>query len=516
MADIDKTLHLISRDEQERQTKEYATQVNLPYINLASMAIAGDVLGLIPKEDAVRLQVVAFAKTPEAIRIATVDPFHKDLAPFIDTLARNQAGLRVSLNVCSRPSLQYALSLYDRLVPQQGKAQQVTVTSQAKQTTSVATIAEIKNKIAKVSTTELLDTLFAGALALLASDIHLEPGETKLKVRYRIDGVLQDIVELPMTVHKQLVSRIKFLAKLKLDVTTLPQDGRFEVATEATPLDIRVATLPTPLGEALEMRILAQRGEFLTLESIGFSEEVLTKIREAMIKPHGLILNTGPTGSGKTTTLYAILQQLNKPGVKIISIEDPVEYRIPGIDQSQILPEKGYTYAAALKAALRHDPDVIMVGEIRDPETATTALQAALTGHLVLTTLHTNSAAAAIPRLMNMGIEAYLLAGAINLIIAQRLVRKVDPSCGPGSVKEVLSGQGLPGQGSVCYKGRIPLAEALVPTAEFNVLIQRKASVAEFEEAAKKTGMKTMLEDGKEKVAKRLTTIDEVLRVTKE
>ncbi len=513
MADIDKTLHLISRDEEERQTKEYASQVNIPYVNLVSLPIPGDVLGLISKEDAARLKLVAFAKTPDAIRVATVDPSYQSLAPFIQKLQHSQSGRQVSLNVCSRPSFQYALALYDRLVPQAAKAQQVTVTEQARATTSVASIAEIKEKITKVSTTELLDTLFAGALALSASDIHLEPGEVSLKVRYRLDGVLKDIVDLPMASHKQLVSRIKFLAKLKLDVVAIPQDGRFEVATtpdaadaEGTPLDIRVATLPTPFGEALEMRILAQRGEFRALESIGFSEEVLAKIQEAITKPHGLIINTGPTGSGKTTTLYAILQQLNKPAIKIISIEDPVEYRIPGIDQSQILPEKGYTYAAALKAALRHDPDVIMVGEIRDPDTASTALQAALTGHLVLTTLHTNSAAAAIPRLMNMGIEPYLLAGAINLIIAQRLVRKVDPACSAGSVKE----------GNTCYKGRLPVAEALVPTPEFNELIQRKASVAEFEEAAKKTGMKTMLEDGKEKVAKRLTTIDEVLRVTKE
>jgi general secretion pathway protein E len=411
--------------------------------------------------------------------------------------------------------LKYAFSLYNKVVPKTSSAVQVKVTGAQKETfaTGIQGVADLQSKLAQVSTTELLDTLFAGALSLSASDIHLEPGEVKLKARYRIDGVLQDVVELPMSVHKSLASRIKFLAKLKLDVTTLPQDGRFEVTTtsnvagaEEAPLDIRVATLPTPFGEAVEMRILAQRGEFLSLESLGFSEEILTKIKNAITKPHGLILNTGPTGSGKTTTLYAILQQLNQPGRKIISIEDPVEYRIPGIDQSQILPEKGYTYAAALKASLRHDPDIIMVGEIRDPETATTALQASLTGHLVLTTLHTNSAAGAIPRLINMGIEPFLLAGAINLIIAQRLVRRVNPTCGPGSVKE----------GGTCYKGRLPIAEGLVPTAEFNDLIARKASVAEFEEMAKKTGMKTMLQDGQEKVAKGLTTIDEVLRVTKE
>jgi len=506
MPDIQRTLHLISRDEEERQIKEYASQIGLPYINLASVSISGDVLALVPQHDAVTFQAVAFAKTDEAIRVATVDPSNPGIKVLIAKIGRAAAGKRVSLNICSRASLAHALSLYERVVPQHTGVQQVAVTEQAKAKTTVASITDLKEKIARVSTTELLDTLFAGALALSASDIHLEPGETKLKVRYRLDGVLQDVVELPMTAHKPILSRIKFLAKLKLDVVTLPQDGRFEVTTETSPLDIRVATLPTPFGEALEMRILAQRGQFLALESLGFSSEILARIKEAIEKPHGLILNTGPTGSGKTTTLYAILQQLNQPGRKIISIEDPVEYRIPGIDQSQILPEKGYTYAAALKASLRHDPDIIMVGEIRDPDTASTALQASLTGHLVLTTLHTNTAAAAIPRLMNMGIEPYLLAGAINLIIAQRLVRRVDPTCGPGSVKE----------GKICLKGRIPIAEALVPTPEFNELTQRKASVAEFEEAAKSTGMKTMLEDGKEKVAKGLTTIDEVLRVTRE
>jgi type II secretory ATPase GspE/PulE/Tfp pilus assembly ATPase PilB-like protein len=505
MADIHTTLHLTSREEEEREAKNFAAQTGHPYINLSTTAISGDVLGLIPRAQATQLQMVAFAKTADAVRLATIDPNNPGLKELTSKL-REQTKLEVAVNVCSRASLTYALSLYDKLVKEAGGSPQVSVATGTMRETGTATIAALKDKLAKVSTTELLDTLFAGAMGLTASDIHLEPGETTLKVRYRIDGVLKDVVDLSMTAHKTLVSRIKFLAKLKLDVTTLPQDGRFEVATSESPLDIRVATLPTPYGEAVEMRLLAQRGQFLALESLGFSGEVLTKIKEAITKPHGLILNTGPTGSGKTTTLYAILQQLNQPGRKIISIEDPVEYRIPGIDQSQILPEKGYTYAAALKAALRHDPDIIMVGEIRDPETATTALQASLTGHLVLTTLHTNSAAAAIPRLMHIGIEPYLLAGAINLIIAQRLVRRIDPTCGPGSVKE----------GNSCFKGRLPIGEALVLTTEFNELIARKATVAEFEEAAKKTGMTTMLEDGKEKVAKGLTTIEEVLRVTRE
>jgi type IV pilus assembly protein PilB len=510
MADLEKTLHFISRDEEERVTREYAQRLGLPYINLADYTFPPDVFGLIPQDDAGKYRLVAFLREGNSVRLASPSPEDKGTVGFLTELTKRHPEIGFSLVACSETSFRYALSLYKTLVPKGAADARVAVEEEQKSLSVVVKgLADLKERVAKASATEILDLLFAGALSLDASDVHLEPQQEKLVVRFRIDGVLQNVVELPTTVHKALVSRIKFLAKMKLDVTGLPQDGRFEVmiGKEATALDIRVATLPTPFGEAVEMRLLTQKRKTIDLSLLGFSKEVLDKIEVAIKKPHGLILNTGPTGSGKTTTLYGILQKLNKPGVKIISIEDPIEYRIPGVDQSQIDPPKGYTYAVALRSALRQDPDIIMIGEIRDPEVAATALQAALTGHLVLSTLHTNSASAAIPRLLEMGIAPYLLAGSINLIIAQRLVRKIHKEC---------EGKGCDIDNRTGFKGRVAIGEALVPTPEFNQLIVKKASVAEFEEAAKKTGMTTMLEDGKGKVAQGTTTQSEISRVTQE
>lgn len=511
MVDLEKTLHFISRDEEERVTREYAARLGLPYINLADYAFAPEVLSLIPREHAQKNRVVAYLRAGNSVKAASPAPEDAQPRTFLDQLRKKHEDLNFSLSVCSQTSFRYALSLYKTLVPEKGElGTKVAVEEEQKSLAVVVKdLADLKERVSKASATEVLDLLFAGALAVDASDVHLEPQEGKLTVRFRIDGVLQDAVELPPTVHKALVSRIKFLAKMKLDVGALPQDGRFEasVGASTTPLDIRVATLPTPFGETVELRLLTQKRKTIDLPELGFQKEVLDKVAAAIKKPHGLILNTGPTGSGKTTTLYGILQKLNQPGVKIISIEDPIEYRIPGVDQSQIDPQRGYTYAVALRSALRQDPDMIMIGEIRDPEVAATALQAALTGHLVLSTLHTNSAAAAIPRLLEMGIAPYLLAGSINLVIAQRLVRRIHKAC---------DGKGCTLDNGTGYKGRVAIAEALVPTPEFNQLISRKASVAEFEEAAKKTGMTTMLADGKTKVGAGITSESEILRVTQE
>ncbi|OGD66254.1 hypothetical protein A3F08_02545 [Candidatus Berkelbacteria bacterium RIFCSPHIGHO2_12_FULL_36_9] len=272
-------------------------------------------------------------------------------------------------------------------------------------------------------------------------------------------------------------------------------------------VDVRVSTLPTAYGESVSMRLLLKDSKFIKLDELGFNPEGIKIIREAISKPHGIIFNTGPTGSGKTTTLYAILSELNKPSVKIVTLEDPIEYRIKGVDQSQIEPEAGYTFATGLRSVLRQDPNIIMVGEIRDADTATTAINAAMTGHLVLTTLHTNNAPSSIPRLLDMGVKPYLLGGTINLIIAQRLVRMICQNC-HGKGCEVCNQSG--------FKGRTVVAELLVPTKEIEDLINKGASVREFEEAAKKAGMISMLEDGMKKVAAGITTKEENDRVTRE
>jgi len=325
-----------------------------------------------------------------------------------------------------------------------------------------------------------------------------------------------------MATYHNLISRIKYLAKLKLDISR-PQDGRFVVEVLSQEVDIRVATLPTTYGEAVTLRLLPKNKSFISIEKLGFSEKALAVIKEAITKPQGMIINTGPTGSGKTTTLYAILKVLNQPGKKIITLEDPIEYRIEGIEQVQIIhPEKERggseetetlaereqtVFLDALKGCLRQDPDILMIGEIRDKETAEVTLQAALTGHLVLTTLHTTNAPAALARLTEMGIEPYLLAGTIDLIISQRLVRMIHKVCG---------GKGCEECHHTGFKGRLAIIEVLKPGAEIEKLVLEKAPLRSFEETAHKLGMETMLEDGMKKVAAGLTTKGEVERVTQE
>jgi type IV pilus assembly protein PilB len=506
MADINLKLQQMAREDEERHTKEQAQKLGLPYINLVGYPFAPDVMALVPANIANQYRIVAYLRAGDLIRLATHEPQNPELKNIIAQLqAANKA--RIEISYCSETSIRYALDSYRLLLPETKEAKvEVTEEKEAGFEQEIATLEGLKEKISQVSTSELLDVLFAGAIKLDASDIHLEPGEQNFRIRYRIDGVLEEIAQLPMSAFHNLLSRIKFLAKLKLDVTH-PQDGRFEIKVLATDVDIRVATLPTSYGEAVGMRLLPKNKKFLKLDNLGFPEDVLKMIREAMAKPQGMIINTGPTGSGKTTTLYAILQELNQPGKKIITLEDPIEYRVAGIEQIQIDAENKTGFLDALKGSLRQDPDILMIGEIRDQETARIALQAAMTGHLVLTTLHTNNAPAALARLTDIGVEPYLLAGSINLIIGQRLVRTIHQECG---------GKGCPACRNTGFKGRIAIVEAIAPGPEIEKLIRQKAALRDFEETAHKLGMRTMYEDGMDKVAKGLTTKEEVERVTKE
>jgi len=507
MPDIDLQLQHMAREDEEKHAKETAKKLRLPYINLVNYPFAPDVMAIIPEGQAMAQGAVSYLKAGNTVRVATNTPENPDLK-------KNLQGLKAAtknefvISYCSETSIRYALSLYKILVPEKSKEEKIEVTKEKEATfeKEIETLEQLKNKITKVSTTELLDVLFAGAIKLNASDIHIEPGEKNFRIRYRIDGVLQEIAELPMPAFHSLLSRIKYLGKLKLDITH-PQDGRFEVKVLNTDVDIRVATLPTSFGEAVGMRLLPKNKQFLKLENLGFPENVLKMIRDGIRKPQGIIINTGPTGSGKTTTLYAILQELNLPGKKIITLEDPIEYRIEGIEQIQISVEGKTSFLDALKGSMRQDPDILMIGEIRDLETAKIALQAAMTGHLVLTTLHTNNAPASLARLVDLGVEPYLLAGSINLIIGQRLVRKVCTHC-QGKGCEICRKTG--------FRGRIAIVEALVPGAEIEKLVRQKAALRTFEETAHKLGMRTMYEDGLDKVAKGLTTKEEVERVISE
>jgi type II secretory ATPase GspE/PulE/Tfp pilus assembly ATPase PilB-like protein len=393
----------------------------------------------------------------------------------------------------------------------------------------------LQKQLETANTTELLDLLLQGAVALNASDIHFEPQENVLRIRFRIDGVLQEIGRLPLENYKGLLSRVKFLAKMGLNVNNMPQDGRFTKEVLGRHFDFRCATLPTVYGENVVIRLLEQEAKFYTLTQLGFRQDLIEKLSNVAKRPQGMILNTGPTGSGKTTTLYAILAELNRPQVKIITLEDPIEYRIEGIAQSQVDTERGFGFAEALKGSLRSDPDIIMVGEIRDAETANIALQAALTGHLVLSTFHSLDAASSLVRLVEIGIHPYLLSGSINAVIAQRLVRKICTACKETykidktmfnylktklpqyRIPNVLSrGKGCPACAGTGYKGRSAIGEILIPTPEIEDLIIRHTSLAQVTELARRQEGLTLEQDGLLKAISGITTLEEVFRVARE
>jgi len=507
---IDRTLYFMSREDEELQTQALAKRYNLPYIDLVNYPILGDVLFLIPEEEARRYGFVAYLRSTKELRIAITNPAEETTIHEYLLALKEKTGLIPFLSVCSRSSLNYALSQYQTFIKQKETAEKLEISEeeQNKYQEQIKNLEDLKNRISEVSTSDILNVIFAGAAATNASDVHLEPEtEDTMLVRYRIDGVLTEAARLPIMALKTLSSRIKYLSKLKIDVTKQPQDGRFDSIIGGNPVDIRVSIIPAAYGESIVMRLLPREKKFITLEELGFNQKQLEIINKAIAKPHGIIFNTGPTGSGKTTTLYAILTNLNKPGVKIITLEDPIEYRMKGVDQTQVNDEKGYTFANGLKSILRQDPDIIMVGEVRDSETAKIAIQAAITGHLVLTTLHTNNAPGAIPRLLDMGVEPFLLGGSINLIIAQRLVRKL---C------QVCHGKGCPECNKSGFKGRVAIAELMLPTPEIEQLIRNKATLSEFSRVAKEQGMITMEEDGMMKVSQGITTKEEILRVTRE
>lgn len=389
-----------------------------------------------------------------------------------------------------------------------------------------------------ISIVSVVDALVSRAASLNASDIHIDPSREGVRVRMRIDGVLQEVCTLPKAIHGEVISRVKVLAGLRTDEHQATQDGRFRhLLAEGGQVDMRVSIAPTYHGENIVLRLLAEGTSAYSLEALGFSESDQKKILAAIEKPTGMILSTGPTGSGKTTTLYTLIRMLNSPEISIITIEDPIEYSVPDIEQIQVNSRVGLTFANGLRSILRQDPDVIMVGEIRDGETAGIAVNTALTGHLLLSTLHTNDAATTLPRLLDMGIDSYLVATTINIAIGQRLVRRICSACKitrPVTVSEaealaalpldrpieendaVYTGKGCDACNGSGYKGRLSVNEVLVADAEVREAILRKASAAELRTIAIKNGMTPMLEDGFQKVRAGETTIEEVLRVVRE
>jgi type II secretory ATPase GspE/PulE/Tfp pilus assembly ATPase PilB-like protein len=411
----------------------------------------------------------------------------------------------------------------------------------------VTNLIQFKAKIEEfleANTTELLGIILGGTVALNASDIHIEPEEERAKLRVRIDGVLQDVLFVDLKLYRALLSRIKLLSGLKLNVTNRPQDGRFTILMGETVIEIRVSTLPAEKGESIVMRTLNPKN-LIEMETLGLRRDLVEIFNREIQRPNGMIIVTGPTGSGKTTTLYAVLKKINSPEIKIITIEDPIEYRIEGLSQTQVDPPRGYTFANGLKALMRQDPDVILVGEIRDLETAEIALQAALTGHLVFSTLHTNDAAGAVARLVDLGVRPVSISPAINMIVAQRLPRKVCKKCAkfvspsPKDLEKIKKGLshvrkgiipsafftkdfkipksvGCPACNSTGYRGRVGIYETFLVDDEMEKFILTSPSIVAMRELAIKKGMVLMQQDGLLKVLEGITTLDEIERLAGE
>ncbi len=508
--------------------------MKIPYIDISTSAVDPQALGFVSEQIARKYNIipVRYDQQNEGITIVSSDPFDISMSDFL----QRKTGKKIFLALGYQNDIKKAidLSYSQNLSPEVKEAlKEVEVTELTKQPRSVGTV------IKEAPISKIVSTILEFAVKSRASDIHIEPEELKTRVRYRIDGILQEKLSLPKGIHEALISRIKILSEMKIDERRVPQDGRFYFKLGSEEDDLRISTLPTVHGEKIVMRLLKKTGGLPTLTELGLRGSPLKSLEESILKPYGIVLVTGPTGSGKTTTLYSVLTILNKPSVNIVTLEDPVEYQIIGINQVQINPQAGLTFATGLRSFLRQDPNIILVGEIRDKETTQLAIQAALTGHLVFSTLHTNDAATAIPRLIDLGGEPFLIASVLNASLAQRIVRRICHYCkkiySPNDevVKNinVVLGDLMPkpykdgnpiqlSKGSGCdecehtgYLGRIAIFEVLKISPIINTMILRSSTAKEIEAQAKNEGLINMKQDGYLKVLDGITTIEEVLRV---
>lgn len=522
---------------EEQLYQAAANYFQLPFNQLTDTAVPHELIEIIPERLAVTHELVPLSQTETELTLACLNP--EDLQT-IDAV-RKKVGKEIKLVLTTPTTLAKLLGTYHASL-----SEEFAVLNPSTPAETLATIAR------ELPIVRMVDSLLEHAILEHASDIHIEPQEKDVVIRYRIDGILREVMYLPRSTQSGLIARIKVLSNLKLDEHRLPQDGRFKMASDRFHVTFRVSILPVFDGEKATLRVLNEGAQVLNLEQIGLSEAPRKIVQRNIEKPHGMILVTGPTGSGKTTTLYTILSLLNNPNVNISTIEDPVEYRLPHVNQSQVNPKIGFTFALGLRALLRQDPNIIMVGEIRDLETAEVSVNAALTGHLLLSTLHTNNAVASLPRLQEMGVATFLLASTINLIIAQRLVRKICSQCKESyklpaatltslknqiDLENVLAtlvrekiitgkksaetlpffhGKGCKECGDTGYRGRLGIYEVLEITKDIRALISQGAPAEKLADAAKTQNMVTLLEDGFMKALQGITTIEEVLRVTKE
>lgn len=533
---IDSIVSNIQRKKEEEYAKKLAAKLGLDYRNMSNYQSSPSAVVLVPKQLAEEAEIFAFDKKGQTVFLALTDPKNASTQAALKTLDALDEYTFKPIFV-SDSSMRYLISSYDIFAPVVIDSDELIITEEQKtELSKLSDKTSFEKKLTKASTSEMLSLIFAGATGMEASDIHIEPTKEYVRLRYRLDGVLQDVADLPIRTLKSIVDRIKFMSNLKLNITKASQDGRLAIKAGNTGYDIRVSVLPTQYGESIVMRLLPQDAEFISLEDLGLGEENKKIISELINQPNGLILNTGPTGSGKTTTLYSVLNNINTPTTKIITVEDPIEYRLKGITQTQINEEAGYDFPNALRSIVRQDPDVILVGEIRDEETADMAVDASLTGHLVLSTLHTNDAAGAVPRLIELGAKPNLFADALRLIIAQRLLRKVDKNCAEEytptaeeieKIKSISPKTKIPAKlirisencrvkTSSGYKGRLGIFELLQITPEIEKAINDNASAQSIKEIAVSQGMKTLAQDGIEKVLAGLTTLEELFRIVEE
>lgn len=524
--------------------------LGIPFVDLSHETINPDILSIIPEPIARKHNIIAFNKRENNLEVAMLDP---DDLPTIEFI-KKKAGIRILPRLTTPESIEHVLKQYQKSL----EAEFGDIIKKETDAIKFETINEEggtgKEDLEKLAedlpVIRIVDTLIHHAILQSASDIHIEPMEKEILVRYRIDGILHDAMTLPKQIGLGLVARIKVMANLKLDEHRLSQDGRFKVETSEYRISFRVSILPVFDGEKIVMRLLPESTKGYTLEELGFWGANLERIERAIRRPTGIILATGPTGSGKTTTLYTILQILNTPSVNISTIEDPIEYRMPRINQTQVRSDIGLTFASGLRTLLRQDPNIIMVGEIRDNETAALAINAALTGHLVVSTLHTNSAAGAIPRLLDMKVEPFLIASTVNVIISQRLIRRVCPEHDESKLSSAQAASiakntdtdqiidmlhhekvvdpkisfkdiefASPKNSEACldgYKGRMGIHEVLEMTPTIKELVVKNATTDQLEAQARKEGMITMMDEGFIRAAQKVTSIEEVFRVTNE